>query len=55
MSIPLEARAIQEEERIFQQEVQAVNSWWMKDRFRLVSRPYTAQEGINTGATDNRY
>ena len=41
----LNQQALQEEERIFQQEVQAVRNWFKKDRFALVTRPYTAEEG----------
>ena len=41
----LTQQALQEEERIFQQEVTAVKQWFKKDRFSLVTRPYTAEEG----------
>jgi isocitrate lyase len=43
----LNQQALQEEERIFQQEVQAVRNWWKKDRFALVTRPYTPEEGTS--------
>ncbi len=42
----LTQQALQEEERIFQQEVTAVKQWFKKDRFSLVTRPYTAEEGL---------
>lgn len=45
MSAPLSNELIQEEERIFREQVQQVQQWWKKDRFRLVTRPYTAEDG----------
>ena len=41
----LNQKALQEEERIFQQEVAAVKNWFKSDRFSLVTRPYTAEDG----------
>ena len=41
----LNSQQLAEEERIFQEQVQAVKTWWKSDRFKLVTRPYTAEEG----------
>ena len=36
---------IKQEQQIFDQEVAQVQNWWKQDRFRLVTRPYSAQDG----------
>ncbi|TPX64458.1 isocitrate lyase [Spizellomyces sp. 'palustris'] len=33
-----------EEQRLFEQEVKDIKSWWQSDRFRLIRRPYTAED-----------
>ncbi|KAJ3257429.1 Isocitrate lyase [Boothiomyces macroporosus] len=51
MSAPLSNELIQEEERIFREQVQQVQQWWKKDRFRLVTRPYTAEDVVSKRGT----
>ena len=48
MSQPLSAQHLQEEQRIYDQDVQQVKNWFKKDRFNLVTRPYTAEEGLGS-------
>jgi len=46
MTSPLSNDLLQQEQAYFEQEVSNVKQWWKKDRFRLVTRPYTAEDGI---------
>jgi isocitrate lyase len=45
MSQPLANQQLQEEERIFQQEVESVKNWWKSERFAHITRPYSAKDG----------
>ncbi|KAJ3276829.1 hypothetical protein HDV01_002884 [Terramyces sp. JEL0728] len=51
MSAPLSNELIQQEERIFREQVEQVKQWWKKDRFRLVTRPYTAEDVVSKRGT----
>lgn len=46
MTATLTAQQLKEEQQVFDQEVNQVKTWWKKDRFKLVTRPYTAEEGV---------
>lgn len=48
MSQPLASQQLQEEERVFQQEVESVKNWWKSERFNHITRPYSAQDGTNS-------
>ncbi|KAI8902037.1 isocitrate lyase [Globomyces pollinis-pini] len=51
MSAPLSAQLIAEEQRAFEAEVQQVKNWWKKDRFSLVTRPYSAEDVVSKRGT----
>ncbi|KAJ8654949.1 isocitrate lyase [Lichtheimia ornata] len=40
-----------QEELAFRQEVEAVKQWWASDRFKLVKRPYTAEQIVSKRGT----
>lgn len=42
---------LDEEERAFQQEVEAVKKWWAEPRWKGVTRPYTAEEIVKRRST----
>ncbi|OZJ06218.1 Isocitrate lyase [Bifiguratus adelaidae] len=42
---------LEEEERLFQEQVQEVKAWWATDRFRLIKRPYTAEAIVSKRGT----
>jgi isocitrate lyase len=46
MTSPLSAQQLQKEEAEFQRQVEEVKTWWKKDRFKLVTRPYTAEQVV---------
>ncbi|KAJ3193101.1 Isocitrate lyase [Irineochytrium annulatum] len=52
MSIP-SAQFVAEEQRIFQDQVAQVKQWWQSDRFKLVTRPYTAEDVVSKRGTLN--
>lgn len=39
------------EELAFQQEVEQVKQWWQSPRFKLVKRPYTAEQIVSKRGT----
>lgn len=39
------------EDRLFQQEVEELKRWWKADRFRLVTRPYSAESIVSKRGT----
>ncbi|KAF9959988.1 hypothetical protein BGZ65_012875, partial [Modicella reniformis] len=41
------AAFVKAEEAHFQEEVARVKAWWATDRFRLISRPYTAEAVVS--------
>ncbi|KAJ3281390.1 isocitrate lyase 1 [Borealophlyctis nickersoniae] len=41
------AEFVAEEQREFERQVQEVKNWWKSDRFRLVKRPYTAEDVVS--------
>ena len=45
MPSPLSSAQLQEEQKLFDQEVQKVKQWWKSDRFKLTTRPYSAEDG----------
>ena len=45
MPFPLSSQQLQEEQKQFDQEVQKVKQWFKSDRFKLTTRPYTAEDG----------
>ena len=45
------AEYVAKEQQQFEQEVQEVKAWWKKDRFRLVTRPYTAEDVVTKRGT----
>ena len=45
MSVALTPAQLTEEQHAFDQEVLQVEQWWASDRFRLVTRPYSAADG----------
>ncbi|KAI8585922.1 isocitrate lyase [Geranomyces variabilis] len=49
--LPLNATALAEEQRRFDAEVAAVKAWWSHDRFKLVKRPYTAEDVVKKRGT----
>ena len=51
MSAQLSAALVAEEERVYAQQVAEVKQWWKKDRFRLVTRPYSAEEVVSKRGT----
>ncbi|KAI8822402.1 isocitrate lyase [Fimicolochytrium jonesii] len=40
----LSAAALAEEQRVFDAEVKSIKAWWENERFRLVKRPYSAED-----------
>lgn len=42
------------EQEIFENDVKQMYEWWKSDRFALVKRPYSAQEGELVAYDDNR-
>lgn len=48
------AAFLAEEQRQFEQEVAQVKKWWGSDRFRLVKRPYTAEDVVSKRGTLNQ-
>ncbi|KAK3825424.1 MAG: isocitrate lyase [Benniella sp.] len=45
------AAYVSEEEARFQEEVAKVKAWWATDRFRLITRPYTAESVVTKRGT----
>ncbi|KAI8854747.1 Pyruvate/Phosphoenolpyruvate kinase-like domain-containing protein [Chytridium lagenaria] len=45
------AQFVAEEQRIFEEQVSQVKSWFKSDRFKLVTRPYTAEDGALSPST----
>ena len=34
-----------QEQKAYEHEVDAIKKWWKSDRFRLIHRPYSAEDG----------
>ncbi|KAI8912096.1 isocitrate lyase [Powellomyces hirtus] len=47
----LSSNALAEEQRIYDEEVKAVKAWWGSERFRLVKRPYSAEDVVKKRGT----
>ncbi|KAI8846473.1 isocitrate lyase [Chytridium lagenaria] len=45
------AQFVAEEQRIFEEQVSQVKSWFKSDRFKLVTRPYTAEDVVSKRGT----
>ncbi|KAJ3202798.1 isocitrate lyase 1 [Dinochytrium kinnereticum] len=45
------AQFVAEEQRIFNEQVAQVKAWWKSDRFKLVTRPYTAEDVVSKRGT----
>ncbi|KAJ8324900.1 isocitrate lyase 1 [Batrachochytrium dendrobatidis] len=51
MSVALTPAQLTEEQHAFDQEVLQVEQWWASDRFRLVTRPYSAADVVSKRGT----
>jgi len=47
----MDKQSLDAEQKIYEDEVEAVKQWWTDDRWRFTKRPYTAEQIVNKRGT----